>query len=87
MPTVIYHLPVMQEFAQIIRGEHSDWNGDRRLNASVFLRAFRDKMVDQAEDLAHDIQCNLDDYSLETGLPQRTLEQATRILLGVWKEI
>lgn len=78
------HLTVMQEFAQIRRGEHPAWSGDRINNSEFFLRQIRRDMPEQAKEMAYDIECNLEAYSEETGLPHRTLEQAQRYLYGQW---
>lgn len=78
------HLSIMREFAQIRRGEHPAWSGDRINNSEFFLRQIRLDMPEEAKAIACDIECNLDDYSEETGLPQRTLEQAQRFLCGIW---
>lgn len=76
------HLTIMQEFAQIRRGEHPAWCGDRINNSEFFLRQIRRDMPEEAKAIAYDIERNLDAYSEETGLPQRTLEQAQRFLCG-----
>lgn len=78
------NLKIMQEFAQIRRGEHPSWQGDRINNSEWFLRRIRTDMPEEAKALAFDIECNLNDYSEETGLPHRTLEQAQRFLYGIW---
>jgi len=78
------HLTIMQEFAQIRRGEHAAWTGDRINNGECFLRQIRRDMPEEATAIAYDIECNLDAYSEETGLPHRTLEVAQRYLYGMW---
>ncbi len=82
--TTVNHADFMIEFAQIIRGEHPNWSGDKRENAGFFLRMLRNDMPEQAKAIAFDVECNLDDYSGLTGLPHRTLEQAQRVLYGQW---
>lgn len=81
---MIDYLTIMQEFAQIRRGEHPAWSGDRINNSEFFLRQIRSDMPEQAKAMAYDIECNLEAYSEETGLPPRTLEQAKRFLYGIW---
>lgn len=78
------HLTTMREFAQIRRGEHPAWRGDRIANSEEFLRRIRHDMPEDAKTLAFDIECNQNDYAEETGLPHRTLEQAQRYLYGIW---
>lgn len=77
------HLNTVKEFAQIVRGEHAGWSGDRRSNGGFFLYSIRKDMPEQAKDLAYDIECNMTDYMNETGLPERTLVQAQRVLYGM----
>lgn len=81
------HLDTVKEFASIVRGEHPAWSGDRRENGGCFLRTIRNDMPDQAKDLAFDIECNLEDYITETGLPERTLIQAQKVLYGQWASL
>lgn len=78
------NLNTIKEFASIVRGEHPAWSGDRRENGGFFLRTIRNDMPEQAKDLAFDIECNLADYVEETGLPERTLIQAQKVLYGLW---
>jgi len=78
------NLSTIKEFASIVRGEHPAWSGDRRENGGCFLRTIRNDMPEQAKDLAFDIECNLADYVEETGLPERTLIQAQKVLFGLW---
>jgi hypothetical protein len=80
----INHLDTVNEFASIIRGEHPAYRGDRRENAGFFLRQIRNDMPEQAKQLAFDIECNLNDYIKATGLPERTLVQAQKVLYGIW---
>jgi len=82
--TTVNHADVMTEFAQIIQGEHSGWSGDKRENASYFLRMIRKDTPELAKAIAFDIECHLAEYSWMTGLPHRTLEQAQRVLYGQW---
>lgn len=77
------HLATVKEFAQVVRGEHPGWAGDRRENGGAFLRRIATDMPDEAKALAFDIECNQADYSTETGLPLRTLEQAQKVLFGL----
>lgn len=77
------HLDTVKEFAQIVRGEHTGWSGDRRRNGGHFLYIIAKDMPEQAKELAWDIECNLADYIEETGLPERTLVQAQRVLYGL----
>lgn len=80
----INHLDTINEFAAIVRGEHPGWTGDRRENGGAFLRIIRNDMPEAAKELAFDIECNLNDYVAETGLPERTLIQAQKVLFGLW---
>ena len=77
------HLIIMKEFAQIIRGEHHAYRGDRRYNGGFFLRTIQNDMPEEAKSIAFDIECNLNSYMDETGLPERTLIQAQRVLYGM----
>ena len=81
---MLNYLTVMQEFAQIRQGVHPAWRGDRIYNSEFFLRQIRNDMPEEARSMAVDLECNLDAYSEETGLPHRTLEQAQRYLSGGW---
>ena len=81
------HLNTINEFTKIVRGEHQGWSGDRRENGGFFLRTIRNDMPEAARDLAFDIECNLNDYIRLTGLPERTLVQAQRVLYGMTSDI
>lgn len=81
---MLNHLETMKEFALIRRGEHPAWGGDRIENSECFLRQIRRDMPDEAKALAYDIECNLVDFSDETGLPERSLIHAQKILYGIW---
>jgi hypothetical protein len=80
---MLNHHDTMTELAQIIRGQHSGWSGDKRENAGCFLRIIRDDFPEDAKTLAFDIECNSSAYIESTGLPERTLFQASRILFGL----
>lgn len=81
------NLNTVKEFAQIVRGEHPGWRGDRRRNGGHFLYIIAKDMPEEAKGLAFDIECNLTDYMKETGLPERTLVQAQRVLFGMTCEL
>jgi hypothetical protein len=81
------HLETIQEFAAIIRGEHPAWKGDRVRNGGFFLRQLHNDFPEEAKALAFDIECNLSSYIEETGLPERRLEQAQKVLFGFWCEL
>lgn len=76
------HLDTVKEFAQIVRGEHPGWTGDRRSNGGFFLYTLRKDMPEFATALGQDIENNVKDFSDETGLPFRTLHQAANVLCG-----
>lgn len=79
---MLKNIDTVNEFAKIVRGEHAEWRGDRRYNGGFFLYTMRKNSPEKAKDIAFDIECNLDAYIEETGLPERTLEQAQRVLYG-----
>lgn len=81
------HLSIVQEFASIIRGENPAWSGDRRENAGFYLRQINRDMPEYAKAIAYDIECNLNDYIEQTGLPERTLIQAQKVLYGLWIQL
>lgn len=77
------HLAIMKEMANIIRGEHPAWGGDRILNAETFLRRIANDMPRAALDLADDLMANKSDFSDRTGLsPDRIHWAANRLRDG-----
>lgn len=75
------HLETMQEFAKVIRGEHSGWTGDRIANAELFLYRIGTDMPSDAGKLADDLRANAGDFSDNTGLsPDRVRWAANRLI-------
>lgn len=81
---MLNHLTTLQEYAQIHRGEHPEWSGDDFSNGESFLLQVLGNTPGLAKEIAYDIECNLEAYSEEIGLPQVTLERAQRLLRGIW---
>ncbi len=81
------HLATVRELADIVRGEHPGWEGDRRCNGGAFLRRIRNDMPEAAAALAADIGRNLMDFATETGISPRTLELTRRVLVNESSDI
>jgi len=77
------HLDLMQEFAQIIRGDHPAWGGSRNMNGYAFLRRIADDSPEVAEALACDVERNVDDFVEETGVSPRIMALVPSILRGL----
>jgi hypothetical protein len=74
------HLKTLNEMAQIIRGLHPRWGGDRILNAETFLRDYRDQNIEEALTMGLDIEANINHFSQETHLPFKRLHQVANFL-------
>lgn len=79
---VMNHLDLMKEFAQILRGEHPAWEGSRIMNGYAFLRRIADDSPEVAEELARDVERNVDDFVEETGISPRTMALVPLVLRG-----
>lgn len=76
------HLDLMQEFAQILRGDHPAWGGSRIMNGYAFLRRIADDSPEVAEALASDVERNVNDFVEETGVSPRTMALVPVVLRG-----
>lgn len=83
----MHHLDLMKEFAEVIRGNHPAWSGDRIANGYRFLRRIADDSPEVAEALAKDVERNTSDYIEETGVSPRTMRLVPKVLRGEVSEI
>lgn len=73
--TFLDHLATVQEFADIRRGDHPAWKGDRIANGEAF--AFRigyDFPLEETFVLVQSLHDAETEYSKLTGLPPRSLQ-------------
>lgn len=73
-------LKTVEELAQIIRGEHPAWRGDRIENSEMFLRTIKRDFPDEVGSLVEDIERNAADLSELIGIsPARVQWIANRL--------
>lgn len=78
------HVIIMQEMAEILRGDHPGWEGNRILNAETHLALIHRDLPDEALALAENVEAHLPEFSELTGLhPDRLRWAANRLLYGV----
>ena len=76
------NIETVEELAKIVRGEHAGYRGDRRYNGESFLLRKRSDSPAEAQCLGGALRDRHQEYSNATGLPERTLLQASRVLVG-----
>jgi len=75
-------MTVLNELAQILRGEHPGWEGDRRANAYRFLTRAADTNPTQAKVDGLALAESILTYAEHTGISPSTLRQTAAIFLG-----
>lgn len=68
------HVELVKEYAQIVRGEHPRWEGDRVRNAESFAFSIGADN-DDALELVRSLGIAEREYSLLTGLPSGSLRR------------
>lgn len=79
------YLGILNRFASIRRGTHPDMKGDRIYNSEYYLKSVRSIDEEFANEVAEDITQNMQEYSDQTRLPERSLIHAVKYLTGEWK--
>jgi len=74
------HVAIISQLGLILRGENTNWGGDRRMSAYAFLRRISTEMPDDALVLAQDVDDNVDVFAEISGVSPSTLRASVRVL-------